>query len=252
VARLGPCESFLILLRWAAANLPDIAAAAFADQDDVWLPEKLARALDALGREIDSACPALYCARQTLVDDALRPIGRSLPFRRVLGFPDSLTQNIATGATIMLNRAALSLIATVPPPRNGHHDWWSYLLVTAAGGKVVADDTPVLLYRQHDSNAVGAPASLPRRAQRAIRRGPDEFMGLFARHVAALSAADTALTPAARASLSELRRGLAGGMLARLRTLGKLDLRRRTWLETLVFRLWFVLGARVEGLPSDR
>jgi glycosyltransferase involved in cell wall biosynthesis len=45
--RVRASESFLRLLRIAAADACDVVA--FADQDDVWLPEKLARGLAALG-----------------------------------------------------------------------------------------------------------------------------------------------------------------------------------------------------------
>ncbi len=48
--RLGPTPSFMALLRAAA----DADLVAFADQDDVWMPDKLARGAAALA----SVCPA--------------------------------------------------------------------------------------------------------------------------------------------------------------------------------------------------
>ena len=85
---LGAGESFLALLRDASDE--DAEAVAFADQDDVWLPEKLARAASALAA--GGPRPLLYCARHYLVDQDLR--GRKLsvlPGRRP-AFPGSLTQ----------------------------------------------------------------------------------------------------------------------------------------------------------------
>ena len=73
-AQLGTTESFMRLLRRAYADGSPVLA--FADQDDVWLPEKLARgvaALDAVPPEV----PALYFARQVLVDAGLRRIALS-------------------------------------------------------------------------------------------------------------------------------------------------------------------------------
>ena len=92
----------------------------------------------------------------------------------------ALTQNVATGCTVMLNRAAADLIAASRAPGATLHDWWSYLMVSAAGGRVLFDAAPVVLYRQHEANALGAPASFPQRALAALRRGPATFMNGFA------------------------------------------------------------------------
>ena len=237
---LGAARSFTRLLRAHVAENID-GPIAFSDQDDVWLANKLARGVAALGTVPDDT-PALYCARQRLVDHALRPIGLSPEIRRVPGFPDALTQNIATGCTVMLNPAAQRLAARHEPPDGTLHDWWAYLLVAAAGGVVIADPEPTILYRQHGRNAVGAPESAPRRAIAAVRRGPGRFMALFRHNVAALSALADLASPEARTLLPELRATLAATPLARLRFLRKHPLRRQTRGETALFRLWFILA----------
>jgi glycosyltransferase involved in cell wall biosynthesis len=235
---LGIAGSFLTLLR----HVPAGHIAAFADQDDVWLPEKLARGVAALELVPDDQ-PALYCARQYLVDESLSPLGLSPHPGLTAGFPAALTQNVATGCTVMLNHAAVALVAASDPPEGTLHDWWSYLLISAAGGRLLADPVPVVLYRQHASNAVGAPHSPLRRGVMALRRGPDAFMQLFRRHVAALAASNLALSPAAAHDLRVLERALEGGLLARLRAMRQIrSLIRRTRLETLLFRLWFLIG----------
>lgn len=238
--RIGPTAGFMRLLAAAFEGEPGAVAFAFADQDDVWLPEKLARGVAALA-EVSAAIRALYCSRQVLVDANLRRIGLSPPFPRHAGFPAALSQNIATGCTVMLNRAAAALIACSRPPPTSMHDWWSYLLVSAAGGKLLLDDTPAVLYRQHARNAIGAP-SAPRRALAALRRGPGAFMRGFRDHVAALEAEADRLTPQARGELAVIRRALGGGRLRRAAALRVHGLRRRTWYETLLFRCWFLLG----------
>lgn len=239
--RRGAIESFMRLLREALAMEPDLEALAFADQDDVWLPEKLARGRDALAL-VPAQTPALYCARQVLVDERLRRIGVSFPISQEPGFPAALAQNVATGCTVMLNRAAGALIAASEPPPSTMHDWWSYLLVAAAGGRLLPDDTPVVLYRQHASNLVGAPSTVPRRALAALRRGPAMFMRGFRQHVAALDAQSQLLSPNARRELAAIRRALRGGVFDRAAVLRMPGLRRQTWHETLLFRCWFLLG----------
>lgn len=235
--RIGIAASFLTLLRRA----PPDSIVAFADQDDVWLPEKLARGAEALAA-IPETTPALYCARQSLVNASLQPIRLSAPLREPPGFPQALTQNIATGCTVMLNAAAVRLIAASREPAGTLHDWWAYLVVTAAGGRVMMDDEPVVLYRQHGGNAVGVPLSPARRALAALRRGPGVFMRTFRAHTEALAAQPELLAPASRAALADITAGLHDGTRLRLRALRHPGLRRQSFAETQLFRLWFLLG----------
>ncbi|WP_419731045.1 glycosyltransferase family 2 protein [Lichenicola sp.] len=235
---VGIAGSFLSLLR----RVPPDTIAAFADQDDIWLPDKLRRGVDALAA-VPKDVPALYCARQRLVDENLAPLGLS-PYRGRPGrFPAALTQNVATGCTVMLNPAGVALVAASQAPAGTLHDWWSYLVVSAAGGQLIADPVPVVLYRQHQQNAVGAPHSPLRRGVMALRRGPDEFMQLFRRHVDGLMAYRHALSPAALRDLEALHRALSGGLLSRLQAMRQVrSLIRQTPAETLLFRLWFLIG----------
>jgi hypothetical protein len=235
--RIGITASFLSLLRRA----PSGCVVAFADQDDVWLPEKLARGVDALG-EVADGTPALYCARQSLVDAALHPIKLSARITEPPGFPQALTQNIATGCTVMLNADAVRLIAGTREPPDTLHDWWAYLVVTAAGGEVLIDDEPTVLYRQHDHNAVGVPLSPWRRAVAAVRRGPGVFMRTFRQHSDALRAQREILSPAACEALEMISEGLCDGWTPRVRALRHVGLRRQSFAETQLFRLWFLLG----------
>ncbi len=235
--RLGATASFLRLLRAA----PSGGAVAFADQDDVWLPGKLGRGAAALAA-VPAATPALYCARQVLVDAELRRLGLSFPVRRAPGFPAALIQNVATGCTVMLNATAAALAARARAPAPTVHDWWCYLLVAAAGGRLIVDDEPAVLYRQHGGNAVGAPPSLRRRAAAALRRGPGVFMAVLRGHVAALHEQPWLLAPAHRPAFEVLERALQDGAWRRLAALRLRGLRRQTWQETLLFRWWFLIG----------
>ncbi len=245
--RQGVTASFLSLLRAAVPSLGEADAVAFADQDDVWLPEKLARGLTALHgpdarAEDGGRLPALYCARQVLVDAWLNRIALSERHCAPTGFPAALAQNVATGCTIMLNREAARLVAASRAAPATLHDWWCYLVVTAAGGRVLRDDTPVVLYRQHGSNVIGAPHSWWQRGLGAIKRGPQVFMAVLRQHVAALREQPELLSGAAHAELSAIARALEGHWWQRLAVLRIPGLSRENWAETLVFRAWFMLG----------
>ncbi len=239
MGNLGVLSSYMKLLRATAPTLGEADAIALADQDDVWLPEKVARGLATLPR---GEGPALYCARYIRSDAALHRLGESEKLRRPAGFPQALTQNVATGCTILLNRAAAMLVAASAPPPGTIHDWWCYLAVSAAGGIVLRDETPVLLYRQHDRNTVGAAPNWTLRAAGAIRRGPARFMGLLRAHVASLLERPELLAPDARTSLGAIDLALRGPRRSRLALLACPGLRRQGWWETLAFRAWLMIG----------
>jgi glycosyltransferase involved in cell wall biosynthesis len=124
---------------------------AFADQDDVWVPDKIARAVTAL-RDVDG--PALYCARVNVVDEHLTPLyPHELPLRGP-SFANALVQNIALGCTVVINAAARDVLRRRWPRECVMHDAWMYLVV-AGTGTVLYDPMLVVQYRQHEGNSVG-------------------------------------------------------------------------------------------------
>lgn len=129
---------------------------AFSDQDDVWRPDKLEKAIKALSK-VSTSLPVLYCARTEIVDDGCEhTLGYSPRFRKPPCFANALVQNIGGGNTMVFNRAARELIvASVFNVTVVSHDWWCYQIVTGAGGYVVYDPEPCLKYRQHSNNLVG-------------------------------------------------------------------------------------------------
>ncbi|WP_394818651.1 glycosyltransferase [Sorlinia euscelidii] len=251
--RIGVRRSYELLLE----HVPDNGYVAFADQDDVWLDDKLSRAFDALKT---SRKPALYCARQFIVDENLghRRLSPRLPAGKSLHLAAALTQNLAVGHTILLNPAAIALIKKSVVPEDVLLDWWSYLIVALFDGDIMTDNRPASLYRQHRQNTVGATAHLPIRAYRAMRRGPAVFMRRFAGNVASLrqvaSASPSSLMsehaskarhlPAQQycAFLDEIEEALRASPLARIKLLSRhRALHRQGRLEHIVFCLWFIL-----------
>ncbi|KEJ87719.1 glycosyltransferase family 2 protein, partial [Sulfitobacter donghicola] len=171
----GAAANFLSLL----ARCPsDIDMACFSDQDDVWLETKISRAVAALTDHGDSGtAPLLYCARTWECDMDLSNRRLSRLPRKPPGFCNALVQNIAAGNTIMLNRAALGMAREAATYTNevAMHDWWIYQLMTGAGAQTIFDPEPVLLYRQHVGNLVGA----NRGGLATLRRLRHLFTGTF-------------------------------------------------------------------------
>jgi glycosyltransferase involved in cell wall biosynthesis len=230
---LGASLSFFTLL----AECASAEIIAFADQDDVWLPEKLRRAAEYLAAAGNRA--ALYCARQIRVDEALRGSKLSVAYNPP-GFPASLTQNIANGNTVVMNAAATALVVTMGRPEGTVHDWWSYIVVSACGGTIIFDKQPQVLYRLHYNNLIGSARPFPARAIAAIRRGPAIFMTIMRRHTDTLAAQANRLTPQARQDLKLVQSALHGGFLLRLAALRCRRFRRHTMLENFLFGYWFL------------
>ncbi len=138
---------------------------ALCDQDDVWLPDKLQRTVTCL-KELEArygpATPLLVHSDLTVTDEALRPLDKSMMASQKLrnepdmrqAFSVLLVQNYVTGCSVVFNRA-LKEIACPFPDDIVMHDWWLALLAAAAG-QIGFVDAPLLLYRQHGGNQVGA------------------------------------------------------------------------------------------------
>lgn len=200
----GFVANFLALAcRLAAAGVDGCFA--FCDQDDIWLDDKLERALERL-RAVPAGIPALYCGRTRLIDDAGRPLGLSPLFRKKPSFANALVQSIAGGNTMVFNRAALDALAAAgPDARVPSHDWWLYLLVAARGGVAIYDPVPAVLYRQHRRNLVGANVGLGARMRRMRRLIDGQFKRWTDSHLAALRPLQGDLPAAQRRLLAAFR-----------------------------------------------
>lgn len=233
VGRLGPTASFLLLLQKVEGTLGSEDVVMFSDQDDVWLPEKIEKAKESL-ISIISSRPALYFARQKIVDMQLVPQSESRDITFNLSFPNCLSENVVAGCTIALNRKAVEIINKSTPPTNTYHDWWSQIVLCAQGGLCIYDRSMVILYRQHSNNAIGAQRNRVARAIRAVRRGPTQFMDLFYAHIEGLSANEEVLTDNARSFIFAIQNN-THSRVAMIRTLLKYRIRRQDRLSTLLF-----------------
>jgi len=179
---LGACLSFARLLQHADANYIMLC-----DQDDVWLPGKIEATLEkmhALEAQYGKDHPLLVHSDFKVVDENLHLLADS-GWRYQKTTPHYgtflnrlLVQNVATGCTVMLNRPLRDLALPVPPGAI-MHDWW-LALVAGAFGKTGFVTDPLLLYRQHRLNAVGAKSwGVGRFLQQLF--SPEEFRHAFLR-----------------------------------------------------------------------
>ena len=128
---------------------------AFCDQDDYWMPNKLAAAIQLL-EETDSGKSALYCSKTKIVDKDLHPIDQKNKFEfMALGMPSAFIINNAPGCTMVFNRYLLERVREYVPAYIGMHDSWIYKVCVVTGNQIIADKNAYIYYRQHGNNVLG-------------------------------------------------------------------------------------------------
>ena len=159
---LGPTANFE-----KAATLCRSEVIAFCDQDDVWFPEKVHRAVEAFAADPDLS---FSFSDGELIDAVGRPLGRGLwdaqgfgAARRDVARRGDLLRllvlhTFVTGASMAI-RADLRELA-FPIPRGWVHDAW-LALVGAFVGPYRMLEEPLLSYRVHPEQAIGVPVASP-------------------------------------------------------------------------------------------
>ena len=150
-SNIGWRKSFFSLAQLAQKDFPHFKYFAFADQDDIWLPQKLKRGVDTLKKL--PAGPNLYCSNIIRYKDGVA-LGKLRNVSVKPTFKGCLVRNYATGCTMVFNRALLDLICRNIPTIKIAHDYWFYMVACLCGSAVI-DDESFIWYRMHDSNQVG-------------------------------------------------------------------------------------------------
>ena len=161
-AHIGACQSFARLLECSTAKY-----IMFCDQDDVWLPTKIAMTLNRMC-EIESlhkGLPILVHTDLKVVDKDLGIISDSFwKFQHIN--PDlkrinnMLIMNNVTGCTMMINKE-LKMLSIPITEGSVMHDWW-IALVASVFGITEHINFATILYRQHGRNDTGAMRYSPR------------------------------------------------------------------------------------------
>ena len=153
----GACANFLSMVQRVEADYYF-----FSDQDDVWLDDKVRLTREEMLRQ-EAANPGKPIVIHTdlcVTDEKLTVINES--FMRYSGIhPEFLTTfdecviPFVTGCTMMFNSAAR--VATVLTAKRAFmHDCWIVLCAIKKGGVVFGIQRPLVLYRQHGANTLGA------------------------------------------------------------------------------------------------
>ncbi|MEW6694974.1 MAG: glycosyltransferase family 2 protein [Pseudomonadota bacterium] len=151
---------------------------AFADQDDVWLPDKLSRSaacMQTLESNGGADLPCLVHTDLCVVDATQRVVHPSMVRYEGLN-PAAATResllsvNEVTGCTVLGNQRLLELALPLPPAAI-MHDWWC--AVIAGSGRRAFIPHATVYYRQHGANQIGArDRGVWARGRRLVLDGP--------------------------------------------------------------------------------
>ncbi len=223
--RRGFAENFRHLVARASA---DADYYAFSDQDDIWLPDKFERAIAWLSAAGEGTA-ALYCGRTLTIGESGQAKGMSPLFAKPPSFRNAVIQSIAGGNTMLMNRRAFDLLRE-SCRRTGFvtHDWWSYMIVTGSGGQIRYDAEPLIRYRQHEQNLIGANNSWRARMYRMRFVMSGRFIAWADTNLKALDACADMLTAEAHEVIRLFRAARTGPLHARLGALFRSGIYRQT------------------------
>lgn len=153
----GVLRSFLSLMKASTAEY-----ICFADQDDVWLPNKVSgskRMMEDMERKWGAHTPLLVFTDLRVVDRSLDTLYSSywghmgIDPEWINNLGKLLANPMVTGCTMLMNRKVAELASRMPQEAALHDRWIAFL--ASAMGKAAFVREQTVLYRQHGSNAVG-------------------------------------------------------------------------------------------------
>lgn len=156
----GACLNFLSMLEKV-----DAPYYMFCDQDDVWLNDKVDISIKKMkvSEEKEGSKPIIVFSDLIVVDCLLNTIAPS--FHKFAGifpqfiqsFDDLAATVLAPGCSMLINAHSKHCIKQ-PATKATMHDAWITACVASKHGKLVYIPQPLLLYRQHSQNTLGARA----------------------------------------------------------------------------------------------
>ena len=173
----GPARMFSSLVQYILDREQELQlenyCIAFCDQDDIWRQDKLQRIADCLQAQcgIEAMPPLLIHSDLSVVDECGNTIApRFSAYQgvkpRCNDFIELLVHNVVTGCTAVMT-PALARVCTPVPGAAYMHDWW-FALIASLIGRIHYIDQPLVAYRQHRGNTLGAREFKPQSKFKAI------------------------------------------------------------------------------------
>lgn len=173
---LGPGLGFMKLFFKVFKEYKRFSFYAFADQDDIWLDNKLYEGIKKIG---DVLSPVLYCSDLWIYQNN-RICGLKYGKTKNISLQEQLIRNELNGCTFIMNNDLASTLYNAGMPNRyllniRNHDAW-IVLVAILVGKTVLDNNAYIHYRIHTNNTVGL------RTKFSLMKRKEKFGKLFPYH----------------------------------------------------------------------
>lgn len=143
---VGVVQSFMNILNY----VEDADYYAFCDQDDIWLPNKIERAVEKL-EETDNQIPTMYFSDYEYYDENMNYISRSAINKNGPSFQNALVECISLGMNMIINHSLRDILVKNKMQKAMYHDWIIYL-ISSAIGNIIYDREITVKYRRHGNN----------------------------------------------------------------------------------------------------
>lgn len=149
----GACLNFAALFRMAKLD-EHIKYIMFCDQDDIWLSTKIEVSLHEMTRQeiLYPNEPVLVYTDLDLVDQNGVRTGNHLKLKRKIDLRNLVSFNYVLGCTMLLNRAMIYKIQSIPRVA-ANHDYWIALVASLYRSSYMNER--LIQYRQHTQNVSG-------------------------------------------------------------------------------------------------
>ena len=148
----GAAANFEYLLQEVQRCEPNAACILLCDQDDFWEADKLALQRQAL--RSGHGCYTDLALMDSRGAEIAPSFLRQLRAPRRPAVSDLLAQNTVVGCSLALRPSVLELALPFPAGLM-NHDWW-LALCARTRGELLCLDRPLVRYRQHAGNVIGA------------------------------------------------------------------------------------------------
>lgn len=122
---------------------------AYCDQDDVWMEDKIERAVKFL-EKTDFNKPVLYFSNSDYYDQDMKFLATAEK-NKLYNFINSLVECVTQGMTMVINNKTRETIIRNRPQTCLYHDWWTYMICSGFG-EIVYDDKSLVKYRRHNKS----------------------------------------------------------------------------------------------------
>ncbi|MFW3537913.1 glycosyltransferase [Vagococcus fluvialis] len=156
----------------------------FCDQDDFWEEEKLTRAIQKIEAYSEhKTTPISYSSNLKIVDKELNFINYMYSYSPLpTNLEQFLLNGYAYGCTIILNKDAYNIIKRFDGKKKFAFDFYIPIIVSCYGHNIY-DEESYILYRQHESNVIGANRNFKKQLNGALYKYGINYYSDFSREL---------------------------------------------------------------------